>query len=86
ESSIISFISYMTGIIISFIYVYVFHAPLLRDIFEGYSKLKTTFDLPFILDIQTLALVFFITVPVYIAATIIPSWKTATLDADEVIR
>ncbi|MEA3353951.1 MAG: FtsX-like permease family protein [Campylobacterota bacterium] len=86
ESFIISFISYMCAIIISFIYVYALHAPVLRDIFEGYSKLKTTFDLPFVLDIQTLSLVFFITVPVYIAATIIPSWKTATLDADEVIR
>ncbi|MEA3554494.1 MAG: FtsX-like permease family protein [Campylobacterota bacterium] len=86
ESFIISFIAYILGIIIAFCFVYFLNAPLLRDIFEGYSQLKTTFDLPFVVDFQILTLVFFITIPIYIAATIIPSWKTATLDADEVIR
>ncbi len=86
ESFILSFFSYTTGVMISFGFVYFLDAPLLRNIFEGYSQLKTTFNLPFVVDFQILTLVFFITVPIYIAATIIPSWRTATLDADEVIR
>ncbi len=86
ESFIISFISYILGVILAFCFVYFLNAPLLRDIFEGYSQLKTTFNLPFVVDFQILTLVFFITIPIYIAATIIPSWRTATLDADEVIR
>ena len=86
ESFIISFIAYILGVTIAFCFVYFLNAPLLRDIFEGYSQLKTTFNLPFVVDFQILALVFFITIPIYISATIIPSWRTATLDADEVIR
>ncbi len=86
ESFIISFFSYMLGSTLTFAYVYIFQAPVLREIFVGYSQLKTTFELPFIFDLQTLFLVFFISVPVYVAATIIPSWKVATLEADEVIR
>ncbi len=86
ESFIISFISYCVGVLFSLIFVYILNAPILRDIFEGYSQLKTTFNLPFVLDIQTLTLVFFITIPIFVAATIIPSWKSATLDADEVMR
>jgi ABC-type lipoprotein release transport system permease subunit len=86
EGFIISFIAYMVGIILAFMFVYVFQAPLLQNIFTGYSQLKTSFELPFLFDVQTLFLVFFLSVPIYIAATIIPSWKTATLDADEVIR
>jgi len=86
ESFIISFFAYLTGVLVSLIYVYVFQAPILSDIFVGYSGLKTTFELPFILDFQTLFLVFFLSVPIYIAATIIPSWKSATLETDEVIR
>lgn len=86
ESFLISFFSYIVGISISFFYVYILHAPLLRNIFEGYSKLKTSFELPFIIDFQTLSLVFFITIPLYIAATIIPSWKASIMDADDIIR
>lgn len=86
EASLVSTFAYIVGTILAFGFVYIFQAPLLRDIFEGYSQLKTTFELPFIFDLQTLTLVFFLSVPIYIAATIIPSWKTATLEADEVIR
>jgi ABC-type lipoprotein release transport system permease subunit len=86
EAFIISFIAYIVGVFFAFGFVYLLQAPLLRDIFVGYSQLKTTFELPFVFDFQTLFLVFFLSVPVYIAATIIPSWRVATLEADEVIR
>ncbi|MEK6659104.1 MAG: FtsX-like permease family protein [Campylobacterota bacterium] len=86
EGFIVSFFSYITGIILALAFVYIFKAPLLQNIFTGYSGLKTSFNLPFVLDVQTLALIFFLSVPIYIAAIIIPSWRSATLEADEVIR
>jgi len=86
ESFIVSFISFLTGIIIAIFFVYTLQAPLLRDIFIGYSRLKPSFELPFMLDFQTLFLLFFLTVPMYIAAIIIPSWKIAVTNADEVMR
>ncbi len=86
ESFILSFFAYLLGITIAFGYVYLLQAPLLRDIFIGYSNLKPSFELPFIVDLQTLFLVFFLSVPIYVASIIIPSWRIATLDADEVMR
>lgn len=86
ESFLISFFSYLLGVSISLFYVYILQAPLLKDVFIGYSNLKPEFQLPFIIDFQTLFIVFFLSVPIYIASIIIPSWKIATLDADEVIR
>jgi ABC-type lipoprotein release transport system permease subunit len=86
EAFIVSFISFLVGIIIAIFFVYTLQAPLLRDIFIGYSRLKPAFELPFVLDFQTLFLLFFLTVPMYIAAIIIPSWKIAVTNADEVMR
>ncbi len=86
EALIISVTSFLLAVVLSLAYVYLLQAPLLRDIFTGYSTLKPDFNLPFALDGQVLALLFFVTIPVFIAATIIPSWKAATLEAEEVIR
>ncbi|MDD3475915.1 MAG: FtsX-like permease family protein [Sulfurimonas sp.] len=86
EGFIVSIFSYLFGITLAFTFVYILKAPLLQNIFIGYSQLKTSFTLPFVFDIQTLALIFFLSVPIYIAAIIIPSWRSATLEADEVIR
>ncbi len=86
ESFIISFFSYIFGVGLALAYVYIFQAPLISNIFSGYSQLKTSFELPFVFDFQTLFLIFFLSVPIYIAAILIPSWKVATLEADEVIR
>ncbi len=86
EASIISVVSFFLAITFAIFYVYILDAPLIRDIFTGYSVLKPAFKLPFVVDFQTIILIFFATVPLYLAATIIPSWVAATLEADEVIR
>ncbi|TKI69629.1 FtsX-like permease family protein [Sulfurimonas crateris] len=86
EGFIVSFFSYITGIILALFFVYILKAPLMQNIFIGYSQLKTSFTLPFVLDWQSMALIFFLSVPVYIAATIVPAYRSATLEVDEVIR
>lgn len=86
EGFIVSVFSYLVGITLAYVFVYLFQAPLLQNIFTGYSALKTSFELTFVYDTQTLATIFFLSVPIYIAATIIPSWRSATLEADEVMR
>ncbi len=86
EAFIISFVAFFSALTFGMFYVYFLNAPVLRDIFTGYSILKPPFELPFSFDFGTVTLIFFATVPLYIAATIIPSWFAATLEADEVIR
>lgn len=86
EAFAISFVSFVSGVIVAIFFVYDLQAPILRDIFMGYSKLKPPFDLPFVLDFPTLFLLFLLTVPLYIAAILIPSWRVASMSADEVMR
>jgi len=86
EAFILSFLAYLFGVLLAFGFVYLLQAPLLREIFVGYSQLKTSFELPFFFDIELLFLVFLLSVPIYVGATIIPSWRASTLEVDEVIR
>lgn len=87
EAAIISFFSFFTGLLIAFVYVFIFKAPLLGEIFMHNTLLDIhTFNLDFYLELSYTLLIFLLSVPVYIAATLIPSWRVATLDADEVMR
>jgi putative ABC transport system permease protein len=86
EGVIISLFSYILGVCLAFAYLYFFDGYYLRDIFLNILHVDQLDTLDLKVDLQPLAIVFFLSVPVYIAATLIPSWKIATTDADEVMR
>ncbi|KFL33064.1 MULTISPECIES: FtsX-like permease family protein [unclassified Sulfurospirillum] len=86
ESFILSLGAFLVGISSALFYVYALQAPLLRNLFMGYSELKPTFLLPFSFNLSMVILLFLLSVPIYIAATLIPSWRASSLDADEVMR
>jgi len=86
EALAISLTSFLTGIIIGYIHVFFLGAPLLSPVLKGWSVLFPSFDLvPYISPYQIITLFFLIVVP-YMASTIIPSWKAAITDPDEVLR
>jgi len=87
EASIISFFSFIVGFLLAFVYVFILKAPLLGEIFMHENLLDIhTFELNAHIELSYTLLIFLLSVPVYIAATLIPSWRVATLDADEVMR
>jgi len=86
ESTIISITAFLFGFILSFLYVYILEAPLLKNLFLGFNTMKPEFSIPFELNLSLMATIFFICIPIYIAATIFPSWRASVADADEVLR
>ena len=87
EAFLISFFSFVLGIGLAFVYVFILKAPLLGDIFMHENLLNIhTFRLDVYVELSYVLLIFLLSVPIYIAATLIPSWRVATLDADEVMR
>jgi ABC-type lipoprotein release transport system permease subunit len=87
EAALLSFFSFILGLVIAFIYVFILKAPLLGAIFTHENMLNIhNFTLGVHIDFSYILLIFLLSVPVYIAATLIPSWRVATVDADEVMR
>lgn len=86
ESAVITLTAFPAAVVISLAYVYLMQAPGLKTVFIGHSYLRPDFIIPFSFDLSVLAAVFFVTVPVYTASVIIPSWRAASSDPGEVIR
>lgn len=86
ESVIVSLISFLFGLIFALLYVYFCDAYLLDRVFFGYSNISSTFKLLPIIDMQSIAVIFFATVPLYVSSTLIPAYKSAVGDISEVLR
>jgi ABC-type lipoprotein release transport system permease subunit len=86
EGILVSLFSYFLGTALALIYVLELGAPVIRGLFTGASSLKPNFDLLPVVDFEVLVIIFILMVPVYILATIIPSWRASIIDADEVMR
>jgi len=87
EAALIALFSFVLGYLVAFVYVFYLKAPLLGKIFADESVLDiANFRLDITMDLSYTLLIFLLSVPLYIAATLIPSWRVATMDADEVMR
>jgi ABC-type lipoprotein release transport system permease subunit len=86
EGIIISLTSFLVGVILAYLHVFFFSASLFAPALKGWSILYPEFRLTPIIDPYQLAVLFFLTVFPYSAATIIPSWRSATVDPDAAMR
>ena len=86
ESFFIATMAYFFGISLALIYVFLLDAPLLADLFTGSSIIHPPLALSYHVAPSTYLLLFLVSVPVYLAAVIVPAWRVAVSDVDEVIR
>jgi lipoprotein-releasing system permease protein len=86
EGGLLSLSAYLFGTAAAYWHVFGFSAPLLAPVMQGWSVLYPDFRLiPAVSGTQLLAL-FFLTVFPYLAATLVPVWRAAVTDPDEVMR
>jgi len=86
EGVIISLSAFLSGVILAYCHVFFFSAPLFAHALKGWAVLYPQFRLTPVINAYQLAVLFFLTVVPYSAATIIPSWWTATVDPDAAMR
>ena len=86
ESSIISLTSFFVGMLLAYFHVFLASSSLFEPALKGWSVLYPDFrPAPFV-DFYNIAILFFTTVIPYTVATIVPSWRAATIDPDVVMR
>ena len=86
EGMAVSLSSFLPGILLAYLHVFFASSILFEPVLKGWAVLYPNFRvIPFIDASQVVAL-FFLTVVPYTVATIIPSWRAATVDPDSVMR
>lgn len=86
EGTVVSLTSFLLGLIFAFVHVFFFGAPLLTPVLKGWSVIFPDFHFTPYIDLYQIAVIGFLTVVPYVASTVIPSWKTAVTDPEEVMR
>ena len=86
ENFIIGFMAFIIGIIISYIFVFILNAPILKNIFIGFSNVQNDFILNANIEFTTLITLFLFFIIPFLSAVLIPVWKIAVIDANESMK
>ncbi len=86
ESGLLSLSAFVFGTTAAYWHVFGLSAPLLAPVMQGWSVLYPDFALTPMVDGSQMLALFFLTVFPYLAATLIPVWRAAVTDPDEVMR
>jgi hypothetical protein len=86
EGTVISFTSFLTGMIFAYLHVFFSSAALFEPVLKGWAVLYPQFRLVPYISAYQVATLFFLTVVPYTTATIIPTWRAAIVDPDSVMR
>jgi ABC-type lipoprotein release transport system permease subunit len=86
EGTALSLSSFFVGVLLGYFHVFFLSGALFEPVLKGWAVLYPKYKLaPFISAYQLVTL-FFLTVVPYTVATIVPSWRAATIDPDSVMR
>ncbi len=86
EGVVVSLSSFILGVLLAYVHVFFASAGLFEPALKGWSVLYPDFRLTPFLNPYQVATLFFLTVIPYTVATIVPSWRAATIDPDSVMR
>ena len=86
ENFIVGFMAFIIGIIIAYIFVFILNAPILKNIFIGFSNVQNDFILNSNIEFTTLVTLFLFFIIPFLSAVLIPVWKIAVIDANESMK
>ena len=86
ENFIVGFMAFIIGVVFAYIFVFIFNAPILRNIFIGFSNVQNDFILNANIEFTTLITLFLFFIIPFLSAVLIPIWKIAVIDANESMK
>ena len=86
ESGLLSGIAAALGVLLAYAYLFVFDAPLLAELLLGWSALHPSFELTPMLSLSQLLMLFAVLVLPYTAISMLPAFRSASVDANELLR
>lgn len=86
EGGLVSLSAFAIGYLGAYVHVFSFGSPLFEPVLKGWAVLYPSFDLvPQVDGLHLVTLALFSVLP-YTAATLVPAWRAAITDPDEVMR
>jgi ABC-type lipoprotein release transport system permease subunit len=86
EGAAVSLCAFFLGVFLAYLHVFFTSSLLFEPFLKGWSVLYPRFRLTPQVQLGQLAVLFVLTVVPYTVATIVPSWRSATIDPDTVMR
>ena len=86
ENFIVGFMAFIIGVIFAYIFVFILNAPILKNIFIGFSNVQNDFILNANIEFSTLITLFLFFIIPFLSAVLIPVWKIAVIDANESMK
>ncbi len=86
EGAAVSLSAFLIGTLLAYLHIFVASVVLFEPVLKGWSVLYPSFRLTPFINAYQLGTLFFLTVIPYTVATIVPSWRSATIDPDSVMR
>jgi len=86
ENMIIFVSSFILGLVLSYIYVFIFNAPILQYIFFGFNNLDVNISLTPTINFTMISMLFFIYIVPIIFSILIPVWRIATINPSESMK
>jgi len=86
EGTTVSLTAFFIGVFLAYLHTFLASPFLFEPVLKGWSVLYPHFRLTPQLSIYQITVLFFLTVIPYTVATIVPSWRSATIDPDSSMR
>lgn len=86
EALVVAGGAFLLGLSLAWVHVLYFDAALFRPVLVGWSAIYPAFALAPKIELQDLLLLFALTVPPYLAATVIPTWRSASVPAEDALN